>query len=135
MISGISPLVIENFVGDGPRIRVRVGRRKGRLPARSAGAPSVRVDGTVADTPVDRVVDRVKVRRLICPTRGCCQTLREEVPGVIEQYPAAPCSPDQPGSGPLVARSCLYGVADRSSSACAAGASTLLPPLTQSDPA
>lgn len=90
---------------------------------------------TVADTPVDRVVDRVKVRRLICPTRGCCQTLREEVPGVIEQYPAAPCSPDQPGSGPLVARSCLYGVADRSSSACAAGASTLLLPLTQSDPA
>lgn len=50
-------------------------------------APSERVHGyhwrTVADVPVDepRVVVRVRVRRLVCPTRGDRHTLREQVPG------------------------------------------------------
>lgn len=56
------------------------------------GASSGRVHGyqlrTVADVPVDgrRVVVRVRVRRLVCPTLGCCQTFREQVPGVLERY-------------------------------------------------
>jgi hypothetical protein len=43
---------------------------------------------TVADVPVDdrRVVVRVRVRRLVCPTRGCRQTFREQMPGVLERY-------------------------------------------------
>ena len=43
---------------------------------------------TVADVPVDgrRVVVRVRVRRLLCPTRGCRHTFREQVPGVLERY-------------------------------------------------
>ncbi|MDX2650573.1 ISL3 family transposase, partial [Streptomyces sp. PA03-1a] len=56
------------------------------------GASSARVHGyhwrTVADVPVDgrRVVVRVRVRRLVCPTRGCRHTFREQVPGVLERY-------------------------------------------------
>ena len=29
---------------------------------------------------------RVRVRRLVCPTLGCCHTFRERVPGVLERY-------------------------------------------------
>lgn len=56
------------------------------------GASSEQVHGyqlrTVADVPVDgrRVVVRVQVRRLLCPTRGCRQTFREQIPGVLERY-------------------------------------------------
>jgi transposase len=42
----------------------------------------------VADVPVDgrQVVARVRVRRLVCPVRGCRrQTFREQVPGLIER--------------------------------------------------
>ncbi|GAA3476057.1 hypothetical protein GCM10018966_005840 [Streptomyces yanii] len=43
---------------------------------------------TVADVPVDgrQVVVRVRVRRLVCPTLGCCHTFREQVSGVLERY-------------------------------------------------
>jgi hypothetical protein len=39
----------------------------------------------VADVPLDgrRVVVRVRVRRLVCPTGGCRHTFREQVPGVL----------------------------------------------------
>jgi transposase len=42
----------------------------------------------VADVPVDarRVVLRVRVRRMVCPTRGGRQTFREQVHGVLERY-------------------------------------------------
>lgn len=33
-----------------------------------------------------RVVVRVQVRRLVCPTRGCRRTFRERIPGVLERY-------------------------------------------------
>lgn len=55
------------------------------------GASSGRVHGyhwrTVANVPVDsrRVVVRVRVRRLVCPTRGCRHTFREQVPGILER--------------------------------------------------
>jgi transposase len=43
---------------------------------------------TLGDVPIDgrRVVVVVRVRRLACPTRGCRQTFREQVPGVLERY-------------------------------------------------
>lgn len=42
----------------------------------------------MADVPVDgrRVVIRVRVRRLVCPTLGCRHTFREQVPRVLERY-------------------------------------------------
>jgi len=56
------------------------------------GVPTSRVHGlherTVADIPVDarRVRVVVRVRRLACPTFGCRQTFREQVPGVLQRY-------------------------------------------------
>ncbi|MFF4908993.1 ISL3 family transposase [Streptomyces sp. NPDC001260] len=92
VFSGLSPLVIEVVADEGERIVVRA-----RTPAEAAvcpgcGVSSGRVHGyqlrTVADVPVDdrRVVVRVRVRRLVCPTRGCSHTFREQVPGVLERY-------------------------------------------------
>ncbi|MET8682304.1 ISL3 family transposase [Streptomyces sp. NPDC004647] len=92
MFSGLSPLVIEDVVDEGERILVLAWTPQGTADCPVCEAPSVRVHGyhlrTVADTPVDgrRVVVRVKVRRLVCPTRGCCHTFREQVPGVLERY-------------------------------------------------
>lgn len=42
----------------------------------------------VADVPVDArgVLVVVRIRRLICPTHGCRQTFREQLPGVLERY-------------------------------------------------
>lgn len=48
-----------------------------RLPLADCGC--VPVDGR-------RVVVRVRVRRLVCPTRGCRHTFREQVPGVLDRY-------------------------------------------------
>jgi len=61
-------------------------------PCPVCGEPSGRVHGyhwrTVADVPMDgrRVVVRVRVRRLVCPTHGCRHTFREQVPGVLDRY-------------------------------------------------
>ncbi|MFG2715433.1 ISL3 family transposase [Streptomyces goshikiensis] len=90
--SGVSPLVIEDVVDEGEWVVVRA-----RTPEEAAGCPvcralSGRVHGyhwrTVADLPIDgrRVVIRVRVRRLVCPTRGCRHTFREQLPGVLERY-------------------------------------------------
>lgn len=92
VFSGISPLVIEDVVdgGDWVVVRARTPRETALCPV--CGVPSGRVHGyhwrTVADVPVDgrRVVVRVQVRRLVCPTRGCRHTFREQVPGVLERY-------------------------------------------------
>jgi hypothetical protein len=52
--------------------------------------PSGRVHGfhlrTVADVPVDGRRAVVRVRRLVCPARGCRHTFREQVSGVLERY-------------------------------------------------
>lgn len=90
--SGLPPLVIEDVADEGVRIVIRA-----RTPREAAACPvcgmsSGQVHGyqlrTVADVPVDgrRVVVRVRVRRLVCPTRGCRQTFREQLPGVLERY-------------------------------------------------
>ncbi len=62
------------------------------MPCLTCGAETQRVHGyhwrTVADVPIDArwVIVRVRVRRLVCPTRGCRQTFREQLPGVLQRY-------------------------------------------------
>ncbi|MFJ6637093.1 ISL3 family transposase, partial [Streptomyces sp. NPDC091376] len=92
MFSGLSPLVIEDVVDEGERIVVRARTPRDTAVCPVCGASSERVHGyhwrTVADVPVDerRVVVRVRVQRLVCPTRGCRHTFREQVPGVLDRY-------------------------------------------------
>ncbi|MEU2289050.1 ISL3 family transposase [Streptomyces sp. NPDC013178] len=92
MFSGLSPLVIEDVADEGERIMVRAQTPQGTAVCPVCGVSSGRVHGfhlrTVADVPVDgrRVVVRVRVRRLVCSTRGCRQTFREQMPGVLERY-------------------------------------------------
>ena len=92
VFSGLSPLIIDGVDSDGELICVRA--RTPTLPVAcpDCGAPATRVHGyhepTVTDVPVDarQVVVRVRVRRLVCPTRGCRRTFREQLPGVLERY-------------------------------------------------
>ncbi|ONH24449.1 ISL3 family transposase [Pseudofrankia asymbiotica] len=90
--SGLAPLVIEDVVVEGDLIRVRARTPEVAAACPTCGNVSSRVHGfglrTVADLPVDerRVVVVVRVRRLVCPTRGCRQTFREQVPDVLERY-------------------------------------------------
>jgi hypothetical protein len=92
VFSGLFPLVIEDVVDEGERIVVRARTPQEAAVCPVCGASTGRVHGyhwrTVADVPVDdrRVVVRVRVRRLVCPTRGCRQTFREQMPGVLERY-------------------------------------------------
>lgn len=92
VFSGLSPLVMEDVADEGERIVVRARTPLDTAVCPVCGASSGQVHGyhwrTVADVPVDgrRVVVRVRVRRLVCPTRGCRHTFREQVPGVLERY-------------------------------------------------
>ncbi len=92
VFSGLFPLVIEDVTDEGERIVVRARTPQEAAVCPVCGASSGRVHSyqvrTVADGPVDgrRVVVRVKVRRLVCPTRGCRQTFREQMPGLLERY-------------------------------------------------
>jgi transposase len=92
VFSGLSPLVTEDVADEGERIVVRARTPQDMAPCPVCGVSSGRVHGyhwrTVADVPVDgrRVVVRVRVRRLVCSTRGCRHTFREQVPGVLDRY-------------------------------------------------
>ncbi|MEU5547672.1 ISL3 family transposase [Streptomyces sioyaensis] len=92
MFSGLGPLIVEDVIDEGERILVRARTPEDPVLCPGCGALSGRVHGyhlrTVADVPVDgrRVVVCVRVRRLVCPTRGCGHTFREQVPGVLERY-------------------------------------------------
>ncbi|MYS81906.1 ISL3 family transposase [Streptomyces sp. SID5474] len=92
VFSGLSPLVVEEIRDDDTLIRVLARTPSAEPMCPRCGAPSGRVHGyhsrTVADLPMDgrRVVVVVRVRRLVCPTRGCHQTFREQLPGVLERY-------------------------------------------------
>ena len=92
VFSGLNPLVIEDVTDGGVRIVVRARTPREAAACPACGVSSGRVHGyhwrTVADIPVDgrRVVVRVRVRRLLCPTLGCRQTFREQVPGVLDRY-------------------------------------------------
>ncbi|MEU8497570.1 ISL3 family transposase [Streptomyces lavendulae] len=92
MFSGLSPLAVEDVTDEGERIVVRARTSQEAAVCPVCGASAGRVHGyhwrTVADVPADgrRVVVRVRVRRLVCPTLGCRHTFREQVPGVLERY-------------------------------------------------
>ncbi|GII32960.1 hypothetical protein Pmi06nite_64020 [Planotetraspora mira] len=92
VFSGLSPLVVKDVVDEGERIRVRARTPDGSATCSGCGAETARVHGyhdrTVADVPIDarRVLVVVQVRRLVCPTGGCRQTFREQLPGVLERY-------------------------------------------------
>ncbi|MEU1729323.1 transposase family protein, partial [Nonomuraea sp. NPDC005692] len=93
MFSGLSPLVVEDIADQGEQIRVRARTLNGSsADCPACGAGTTRVHGyherTLADVAVDtrRVLVMVRIRRMVCPTRGCRQTFREQLPGVLERY-------------------------------------------------
>lgn len=92
VFSGLFALVIEDVVDEGERIAVRARTPQDTGVCPVCVASSRRVHGyhwrTLADAPLDgrRVVLCVRVRRLVCPTRGCRHTFREQIPGVLERY-------------------------------------------------
>ncbi|GAA1217736.1 hypothetical protein GCM10009646_01120 [Streptomyces aureus] len=92
VFSALGALIIEDVLDEAERILVRARTPQNSVPCPCCGALSGRVHGyhlrAVADMPVDdrRVVVRVRVRRLVCPTLGCCHTFREHVPRVLERY-------------------------------------------------
>ncbi|CAO5226536.1 ISL3 family transposase [Frankia sp. AgKG'84/4] len=90
--SGLSPLVVEDVTDDGELVRVRARTPDGPAGCPGCGAATSRVHGyherTLADVAIDarRVLVVVRFRRLVCPTGGCRQTFREQLPGVLERY-------------------------------------------------
>ncbi|MBB5782071.1 transposase [Nonomuraea jabiensis] len=92
VFSGLSPLVVEDVADEGEQIRVRARTPDGSVACPGCGVETARVHGyhqrCVADVPIDarRVLVVVRIRRLVCPTRGCRQTFREQLPGVLERY-------------------------------------------------
>lgn len=90
--SGLAPLLIEDVVDEGELVRLRARTPDGPVACPGCGAAASRVHGygqrTLADVAVDgrRVLVIVRVRRLVCPTGGCQQTFREQLPGVLERY-------------------------------------------------
>jgi len=92
VFGGLAPLVIDEVEDAGDRIVVRARTPVVAVACPDCGAVTDRVHGlherTVGDVPVDarRVQLIVRVRRLACPTYGCRQTFREQVPGVLRRY-------------------------------------------------
>ncbi|GGQ36106.1 hypothetical protein GCM10010140_77560 [Streptosporangium pseudovulgare] len=92
VFSGLSPLVVEDVAGEDERIRVRARTPDGPATCPGCGAEPASVhdchERSVAGVPIDarRVLVMVRIRRLVCPTRGCHQTFRERLPGVLERY-------------------------------------------------
>ncbi|RLK23776.1 transposase [Micromonospora sp. M71_S20] len=92
VFSGLLPLVIDDVTDEGERILVRARTPEGPVACPGCAVVTGRVHGyhqrTLADVPVDArpVVLRVRVRRLVCPTRGCRRTFREQLPGVLNRY-------------------------------------------------
>jgi transposase len=88
----LSPLVIDDLVDEGEWILVRARTPDRTVSCLGCGARTGRVHGyhqrTLTDVAIDarRVVVRVRVRRLVCPTRGCRHTFREQLPGALERY-------------------------------------------------
>ncbi|OXR40370.1 hypothetical protein B7C42_07536 [Nocardia cerradoensis] len=92
VFSGLSMLIVDDVVDEGPRVVVRAKAAPVPAVCSRCGAESSKVHSyhhrTVADPPVDGrlVVVRVRVRRLVCPTPQCCRTFREQIPGLLERY-------------------------------------------------
>jgi transposase len=82
---------VESVSDEEELIRVRARTPGGPVACPTCGAETERVHGyhrRTVEVPADarRVVVMVQVRRLVCPTRGCRQTFREQLPGVLERY-------------------------------------------------
>jgi transposase len=92
VFSGLSPLVVEDIADEGEHIRVRARTPNSSAACPACGAGTTRVhayhERTLTDVSMDarRVLVTVRVRRLVCPTRDCRQTFREQLPGVLERY-------------------------------------------------
>nr|WP_241835526.1 ISL3 family transposase [Pseudofrankia asymbiotica] len=90
--SGLSPLLIEEVADEGELVRLRARTPDGPVTCPDCGMATSRVhsygERTLADVAIDgrRVLVVVRVRRLLCPTRGCRQTFREQLTGVLERY-------------------------------------------------
>lgn len=92
VFGGLAPLVIEEVNDQDEQVLVQARTPTAPVACPDCGAVTSRVHGfhdrTVRDVAVDgrRVVLLIRLRRLICPTVGCRQTFREQVPGVLERY-------------------------------------------------
>lgn len=93
VFSGLSALVIEDVTDGGDMVVVTARTRQDAVPCPVCETPTAKVHGyhgrTVTDVPVDarQVVVRLRVRRLVCPVRGCGQqTFREQIPGLLERH-------------------------------------------------
>lgn len=75
VFSGLSPLVVADVADEGEWLRVRT--PDGSVACLGCGAETARVHGCherrAADVPLDArsVLVVVRIRRLLCPTRGC----------------------------------------------------------------
>lgn len=92
VFSELSPLVVEDVADEGEQIRVRARTPNGSVACPACGAGTTRIHGhherSLTDVPLDarRVLVVVRIRRLVCPTRSCRQTFREQLPDVLERY-------------------------------------------------
>lgn len=92
MFAGLSSLVIDEIADESDRILVRAHTPSVAVSCPDCGTATTRVHGLhermVNDVAVDarQVLIVVRVRRLVCPTYGCRQTFREQIPGVLERY-------------------------------------------------
>jgi transposase len=97
VFSGLSALVIEDVEDRGDVIRVTARTGDVPVPCPMCGVATGKVHGyhgrTVADVPVDgrRVVVRVRVRRLVCPSRAAGgRPSASRFPGCWRAFNAAP---------------------------------------------
>ncbi len=92
VFSGLKPLVVEDVDEEDRIILVSARTVDGPASCPTCGICSTRVHSyhrrTLTDLPLDgrSVVVQVRIRRLFCSTRQCCNTFREQVPGLMERY-------------------------------------------------
>ncbi|MFI9561129.1 ISL3 family transposase [Nonomuraea endophytica] len=92
VFAGLSPLIVQDVVDEGDRIRLRVRTPDDPSSCPDCGTATRSVHGyhqrIVTDVSVDArpVVLVVRVRRLVCPTPGCRRTFREQIPGLLRRY-------------------------------------------------
>lgn len=93
VFSGLSALSVEGVEEVGDVVVVRASTKGDAVACPVCGTLTGRVhafhERVPADVPVDgrRVLVRLRIRRMRCPVTECVrQTLREQVPGVIERY-------------------------------------------------
>jgi transposase len=92
VFAGLAPLVVEGLTDEGGWVRVAARTPTVAVSCPDCGVATSRVHAyhvrRAADLAVGarRVLLEVRVRRLVCLTRGCRRTFREQVPGVLGRY-------------------------------------------------